>query len=133
MVEFKSLVAAVRHEVGRVGWLELPARAPAPLPEGLSPAAEVGIFRAVSVAEGRSVVVKPMRGTPVLRDLLREHYRGCVLVLVAAAADALPELEALPVLEPAGDAWEVRPPGQSPKRWSAEELARALRRPHPWS
>ena len=132
MVKFGRLIAAVRHETGRVGWLELPTRAPAPLPEELSSAAEVGIFRAVAVGEGRSVAVKPMRGAPVLRDLLREHYRGCVLVLVVAEADILPELSALPILEPSGNGWEVQLEGASPKRWTTEDLARALKRPHPW-
>ncbi len=105
--ELDELIAAVRHEGERVGWLELPAKRPEvpatrpdPIPPALAAAAERGVLRAVAVAGGRSVAVKPMVGEPVLRDLLREHFRGCLLVLVRGGSEA-------PRLESRGDAWVV--------------------------
>jgi hypothetical protein len=85
----------------------------------------LGVLRAVEVGEGRSVVVKPLRGAPVLKDLLREHFRGCVLVLVRGEVEA-------PRLRVEGEGWVVAPPGAASRRNSAEELAEALRTPHPW-
>ena len=101
---------------------------PAPVPERLEAAAGLGALRAVAVGGGRSVAVKPLRGAPVLRDLLREHFRGCAAVLVAgggAPADA-------PALAADGESWTVRSPGAAALRLGAEELVRRLRRPRPW-
>lgn len=120
MVEFKDLIAAVRHQGDRVGWLELES-ATAPLPPGLGEAAACGLLRAVAVGGGRSVAVKPLRGEPVLRDVLREHFRGCLLVLVRGAVDA-------PRIESRDGGWTVG--GKGP--YQAAELAAALRRPRPW-
>ena len=76
----------------RIGWLELaPQAPPAPLPPSLEQAARVGALRAVAIGGGRSVAVKPMRGAPVLKDVLREHFAGCALVLVRGEID-LPKL-----------------------------------------
>ncbi|HYN22970.1 MAG TPA: hypothetical protein VE078_18565, partial [Thermoanaerobaculia bacterium] len=70
--QFASVVEAARAEGLRVGWLELAEVAP--LPEVLECAAALGVLRAVSVGNGRTVAVKPMRGAPVLKDVLREHF-----------------------------------------------------------
>ncbi len=140
VVEFESLIAAARHEGERVGWLELPREASGPVPESLSAAANAGVLRAVAAGGGRSVAVKPLRGEPVLRDLLREHFRGCRLVLVTGEIDA-------PLLEPtderraggapteqrrAGGApaehWMVRTEDGSTTRWTTERLTAALRK-----
>ncbi len=121
--ELAPLIAAVREAGGRVGWLELTA--PEVLPESLEAAASRGVLRAVAVGGGRSVAVKPLRGEAVLRDLVREHFRGCDLVLVSGAVDA-------PLLEPGDGDWLVTVPGQGPTRRTTPELLAALRKPRPW-
>jgi hypothetical protein len=121
---FAPLIAAARALGLRVGWLDL-GGATTPIPAPLEAAAALGVLRAVAVGEARSVAVKPMRGAPVLKDLLREHFRGCVLVLVHG------ELEA-PSLRIEDDAWIVAPPGAASRRYATEELAMALRKPRPW-
>jgi hypothetical protein len=117
-----ELFAAARALDLRIGWLELaPEAAPAPLPPSLAQAADAGALRAVAIGGTRSVAVKPMRGAPVLKDVLREHFTGCALVLVRGEID-------LPRLERDGEGWRVRLDGES-RRYTAEQLARALRKP----
>ena len=128
VVEFEVLVAAVRHAGHRVGWLDLgdpSSEAPGPLPEELATAADLGALRAVSVAGGRSVAIKPLRGAPVLRDLVREHFRGCRLVLVRGTVEA-------PTLEPEDGGWRVRRADGRSFPLSTEELVTRLNRPQPW-
>ena len=125
VVEFERLIAAMRHENERAGWLELLPEAAAPLPESLATAADAGVLRSVAVGAGRSIAVKPMRGRPVLRDLLREHFRGCRLILIQG------EIEA-PWLEPDGEGWTVRKADGSVRRWTTEKLIAALRKPRPF-
>jgi hypothetical protein len=105
----------------RVGWLELEPQAFPALPPSLEQAAEAGALRAVAIGGGRSVAVKPMRGAPVVKDVLREHFAGCALVLVRGEID-------LPKLEREDDGWRVRLDEES-RRYTTEQLARALRRP----
>ncbi len=95
---FASLFAAAAAAGERVGWLELasPPAHPGPLEE----AAAQGALRAVAAGAGRTVSVKPTRGAPVLRDLLREHFLGCSLVLVRGHAGH-------PRLTPAGDDYRL--------------------------
>lgn len=129
VVEFESLIAAVRHQGMRVGWLELPEPAeppepPGPVPVSLANAADFGVLRAVGIAGRRSVAVKPMRGEPVLGDVLREHFRGCHLVLVLGGIDA-------PSLQPGDGGWLVRVDDRQ-TRWSTEKLVAALAQPRPW-
>ena len=146
VVKFEKLVAALRQAGERSGWLDLAGVSdppPVPLPDELAQAADRGVLRAVAVAGGRTVVVKPMRGAPVLRDILREYFRGCRLVLVRG------DLEAL-TLEPEGEGWRIaggsgddlpgedRPgddgvPDDPRGRWlSTDHLVARLRRPHPF-
>ncbi len=122
--EYAELIAAVRAEGLRVGWLELPPAAPEPLPAALAAAAELGVLRAVAVGGGRSVAVKPMRGEPVRRDLLREHFRGCTLVLVRGAVEA-------PILEPRDGGFTVTG-AEGECHLTSDQLAAALRKPRPW-
>jgi hypothetical protein len=122
---YAALIAAVRGEGLRAGWLDLPPEAPAPLPEPLEAAARLGVLRAVAVAGDRGVSVKPIKGAPVLRDLLREHFRGCALVLVRGVIDAA-------LLRPDGEGWIVTAPGEAARRFTTGDLAAALRRPRPW-
>ena len=122
---FASLVEAARALGLRIGWLELGA-APAPVPESLESAAGLGVLRAVSVGEGRTVAVKPLRGAPVLKDLLREHFQGCALVLVKGEVDA-PSLHTED-----GTSWRLALTGNASRLFSTSQLATILRKPHPW-
>jgi hypothetical protein len=121
---FAVLIEAARAEGLRVGWLELDGEAE-PVPGVLGSAAGLGALRAVSVGAGRTVSVKPLRGEPVLRDLLREPFRGCALVLVRGEVDA-------PVLRPEGAAWvlDVRGfEGRAGQAFSTAELLKAFHSP----
>ena len=117
---FSSLVEAARADGLRIGWLELAEVAP--LPEVLAAAAGLGLMRAVSAGGGRTVAVKPLRGEPVLKDLLREHFLGCALVLVRGAVDA-------PHLRRDGDGWMIDAPEKAGQPLTTEQLAAKLRSP----
>jgi hypothetical protein len=120
---FRPVIAAARSLGLRVGWLDLGAT-PGPVPETLGAAADLGVLRAVAVGEGRAVSVKPLRGAPVLKDLLREHFQGCVLVLVRG------ELEDAPALTTDGDGWRISPPGLASRRSSTDDFVASLRKPN---
>jgi len=119
---FSSLVEAARAEGLRIGWLELAEVSP--LPEVLESAAGLGVLRAVSVGGGRTVAVKPLRGAPVLKDVLREHFLGCALVLVRGE-------EAAPRLRPEGEGWVMEIPEQAAQPLTMEQLLGKLRSPLP--
>lgn len=107
----------------RVGWLDLEldyeaAAAPAALEE----AAALGAFRSVGVADRRVLAVKPVRGAPVLEDLLREYFSGCRLVLVRGLGGA-PRL----LNDPQG--YRVGFESGEEKVFTAEALARAASKP----
>jgi hypothetical protein len=118
---FAALMDAARAEGLRVGWLELDGVGE-PVPDVLESAAGLGALRAVSVGAGRTVAVKPMRGAPVLRDVLREHFRGCALVLVRGEVDA-------PALRPEGAAWMLDVRGFAGQAYSTAALLAAFRSP----
>ena len=120
---FGALITAAETEGLRIGWLELEA---APVPEPLADAAAGGVLRAVAVGEGRTVAVKPVRGEPVLEDLLREYFLGCRLVLVAG------ELE-LPRLEPDGESWIVTRSDGSAERLTTGPRTAANSASRTWS
>jgi hypothetical protein len=122
--KFAPLVEAARALGLRIGWLELGGTAH-PVPPILEAAGGLGVLRAVEVGEGRTVAVKPLRGAPVLKDLLREHFRGCALVLVRGEIAA-------PSLRIEDSIWTVTPPGAPSRSYTPEKLAEALRRPNPW-
>jgi hypothetical protein len=123
---FVALIDAARALKLRIGWLDWPGEpGECPVPSALEMAADLGVLRAVAVGEGRTVAVKPLRGRPVLKDLLREHFLGCALVLVRGAVDA-------PALEPDGDSWRLELPANTSRRLTTSELAEALRKPPPW-
>ena len=122
---FAPLVEAARALGLRVGWLELAPPPPVPGSLGdLETAAGLGVLRAVAAGGGRAVAVKPLKGEPVLGDLLREHFRGCALVLVRGEAAA-------PLLQEEGDRWTVTVPGETARAFAATDLAAALRSPRP--
>lgn len=126
---FAPLAAALAAEGLRLGWLELAAAPPEPLAVELAAALDLGVLRAVAVGPGRSLAAKPLRGAPVLRDLLREHFRGCRLVLVAGPGAP----RELPALEPNGGGYRVEPPGAAARTLAPAALATRLRRPRPWA
>jgi hypothetical protein len=155
---FAPLLSAVAAAGLRAGWLEL--RPPAPPAPTLAAAAALGACRAVAAGGGTSVAVKPLRGAPVLRDLLREHFHGCALVLVSGAAP--PGAPLPPRLEAEGDGWRIAgapsagdaagtavaaataaasdagaaggtPPATAPLHLDTAGLVAALRRPRPWA
>jgi hypothetical protein len=119
---FAPLIAAVQALDLRVGWLDLAP--PPPVPGDLETAAGLGALRAVAAGGGRAVVVKPLKGEPVLGDLLREHFRGCVLVLVRGELNA-------PLLQAEGERWTVTVAGEAARAFASTDLAEALRSPRP--
>ena len=122
--KFAPLIEAARALGLRIGWLELGGTAH-PVPPVLEAAAASSVLRAVEVGDGRTVAVKPLRGAPVLKDLLREHFRGCALVLVRGEVEA-------PWLRLEGEGFVVAPSGAASRSYTPEKLAEALRKPHPW-
>ena len=58
VVEFEQLIAAMRHQGERAGWLELPEKAAEPLPESLMTAGAVPLSGSVhrDVLEGSKIV-----------------------------------------------------------------------------
>lgn len=119
--QFAPIVEVARAEGLRVGWLELAEVAP--LPEVLESAAGLGVLRAVAAGNGRTVAVKPMRGAPVLKDVLREHFLGCALVLVRGEVEA-------PRLRRKEEDWLVEVPEQAGRTFTTEKLVAELRSPH---
>jgi hypothetical protein len=133
---FAALLAALAAAGLRAGWLELGAAEPAAA--SLESAAALGARRAVAAGSGRSVAVKALRGEPVLRDLLREHFPGCALVLVRVRGAEPPAPEVVPLapapaLFPSGDGWRIARAGDAAaQQFDTPGLLAALRRPRPW-
>ena len=111
---YRDLIAAVAAAGERVGWLEM--RAPDRLDESLEEAVEAGALRGVAVGAERSLAVKAMRGRRVLGDLLREHFKGCRLVLVSAPGEPDADLEGLIRLRRSGEEWELIAESGGPQR-----------------
>ncbi len=123
VAEHAALVRGLADGGERVGWLDL-GSAVAP-PGDLEEAAAAGMLRAVAVGGNRVTTVKPVLGATVLDDLLREHFRGCRLVLVRGG-------ENLVRLAADGDGWRLVPPVGPAVRQSTAELIASLRRPSFW-
>jgi len=119
---FQSLFAAAREAGERFGWLELATDAASPVPPDLASAAESGALRAVRSGGGRTIVVKPVAGPAVLRDLVREHFLGCTLILVRG-------WEGWPRVEPSAGGYELRSAVGRSRSFGAAELVAELRRP----
>jgi hypothetical protein len=128
---FAALFAAIAAAGLRAGWLEL--KQPEPAAADLETAMALGARRAVAAGGGRSVAWKPLRGAPVLKDLLREHFLGCALVLVRGEESATVPLAEVPALSPAGDGWRLARSGDvAVQHCETSEVVAALRRPRPW-
>lgn len=117
---YASLFAAAKVAGLRIGWLVLDASVDPPSPLQAAPLLEA--FRAVAVGEGRAVSVKPMRGKPVLRDLLREHFLGADVVLVAGLA-------LYPRLAARENGWHLAESATASRSYTTEELLVRLRKP----
>jgi hypothetical protein len=130
---FGPLLAAVEHAGERAGWLELPgsgaggaessgSRLLGDAAESIDLVLQTGAWKVVAVSDRASVAVKRLRGPAVLRDLLREHFRGCRLVLVRGDI-------ALPALRPRADGWELESLAGETRLLSTADLIRSLRAP----
>lgn len=84
--DYEALMTAAAAAGLRVGWLEI-AQQTEP-PKSLAGVAGSGALRAVVVAPGWTVSAKKRKGEPVLADLVREHFLGCRLVLIAGLPPA---------------------------------------------
>ena len=119
--EFAPLFAAAKAAGLRVGWLAMNAPVDPPPPLQAPPLLEA--FRAVAVGDGRSIAMKPMKGKAILRDLLREHFLGADVVLVAG-------LELFPRLTARGDGpWNLVESTTASRTYTTEELLVRLRKP----
>jgi len=117
---FSELFAAARQAGVRIGWLDLKAM-PQP-PAELASAVECGVSRAVA-AGGRQVVsLKALRGEPVLRDLLREHFVGFAVVLLRSASG-------WPKLRPDENGFRLETASGDDRQLDAAGLLRELCRP----
>jgi hypothetical protein len=119
---FAALFEAARARGERIGWLDWSEE---PAPGGaLDAAAALGALRAVALGAGRTVAVKRLAGAPVLRDLVREHFLGCGLVLIRGRAGT-------PSIAPAGVGFRVETaPGRARELAAGEALAELLRPRH---
>lgn len=125
---FEPLVSALSQKRQRVGWLELEAASAVP---SLDAAAQAGVLRAVAVGGGRCVAVKRLR-RPVLRDLLREHFSGCALVLVRVGGAAEPPPFTLqPTLYVSEDRFEIAT-AERRQSFDLEALVASLGRSSTW-
>ena len=117
---FEALVRAAAERGARVGWLDWDA-ASAP-PEQLAGAAGAGVAKAVAVSAGGSISWKARKGPPVLRDVLREQFLGCAIVLARG-------LEGAPRLIADGPTYRLEATGAAPRTLAAAEAAAELLRP----
>lgn len=119
-VAFEPLFVAARERGVRLGWLELDSAAFPPPTLAFAPLA--GAFRAVAVGNRTSIAVKPMKGSPVLRDLLREHFLGADVVLIKG-------MDLFPKLTRGDTGWCLTESATVESRVTLEELFARLRKP----
>jgi hypothetical protein len=119
---FEPLVRAVSKAGMRVGWLDFRA---IETPDALAAASETGVFRAVSVGESSTVSVKSRIGPAVTKDLIREYFQGCSVVLISGRETAVS-------LHRRDDQWAVSSPGGEEEVFTTERLVAALRRVRPF-
>jgi hypothetical protein len=119
--DYAELLEALEAERMRVGWLDLQGgQVPSPWREVTA----AGIFKAVALADNLTIAVKPRRGGFVMKDLLREHFLGCSLVLVRGG-------DGLPHLEVAEAGWRLVVPGELPRCLDTAGLVATLSGPRP--
>ena len=126
---FETLVLAAKELGLRVGWLDLETLPQ--VPEALAEANRSGAYRSVAVTARGTLAAKSIGGGLLLKDLLREHFLGCSLVLVlgqASAALGKGALASIPRLSEHPRGWSIGVGGATIELSSAE-LAARLRRP----
>lgn len=134
LLEFAQLVAALRQDGHRAGWLEWAPGVPPEPPLAFPAAGDSGVARAVRVDAERNLAVKCRRGPPVLADVLREHFHGDLLVLILLDGENEdPLLREAPRLDPTSAGWRVTPPDGPPRELTTAQLAAELRRPRPFA
>jgi len=119
---YLELIEALRADGRRVGWLDLSGTR---VPATLMAASGAGVLRAVGVDDGVTVAVKPRKGGVVLKDLLREYFVGCSVVLVRGG-------EGLPRLSAAEGGWLLEVPGATTRSLDTARLVATLRKPRPF-
>jgi hypothetical protein len=119
---FEPLVRAVSKAGMRVGWLDFRS---IETPDALAAASATGVFRAVSVGESSTVSVKSRIGPAVTKDLIREYFQGCSVVLISGRETAVS-------LHRRDDQWAVSSPGGEEEVFTTERLVAALRRVRPF-
>lgn len=117
---FADVVRAARERGARVGWLEWETAAGAP--DALAAPAAAGVAKAVAVSADGSLAWKARRGPAVLRDVLREQFLGCAIVLARG-------LEGAPRLVAEGQRYRFEATGAAPRRLDAAEAVAELLRP----
>lgn len=122
--DFAPLFKAATAAGVRIGWLVFDA--PVEPPPALQSPPLLEAFRAVAVGNLRSIALKPMKGKPVLRDLLREHFLGADVVLVAGL-DLYPRLTPRP--DDGEGAWHLAESVTAGRVYSTAELLVRLRKP----
>ena len=122
--DFAPLFAAAAAAGVRIGWLVFDA--PVEPPPALQSPPLLEAFRSVAVGNLRSITMKPMKGKPVLRDLLREHFLGADVVLVSGL-DLFPRLA--PREKEGGIGWHLIESSTASRTYSTDELLVRLRKP----
>lgn len=123
---YVELLAALGAGGLRFGWLEWPQpeTEPEPLPEPLRQAAAAGALRAVAVGRRLTVAVKSRQGPPVVRDLVREHFRGCAVVFVRGGRPG-----ASVTLRAEAGGWSLTALDGAATRYDSASLVERLRSP----
>jgi hypothetical protein len=121
---FAPLFSAAALAGVRVGWLAMDA--PVEPPAALQAPSLVAAFRAVAVGNFCSIAMKRMKGEPVLRDVLREHFLGADVVLVSGL-DLFPRL----TLRDSGrdSGWHLAESATAGRVYTLAELFVRLRKP----
>lgn len=116
---FAPLVELARGKGLRVGWLALEEPT---LTADLASALESGMAQSVVAGSRFTVTARVRRGSPVLDDLLRQHFLGCDAVLVYGEVSA-------PVLECDGSGWKLTTMEGHTRHLDSGQLLANLRRP----
>ncbi len=123
---YAPLLAATAAAGLRVGWLEMKDAPPPPQP--LQDALQASADRAVVIGETWTLAARPRKGAARLRELLRQQFLGCTLVLVHGEVE-VPS----PMLAAVDDGWRITIPDAAERRLTTDGLVAALREPRPFA
>ena len=116
---FAPLVELARRKGLRVGWLALQEPS---LTADLVSALESGVAQSVVAGSRYTVTARVRSGSPVVDDLLRQHFLGCDAVLVYGEVSA-------PALECDGSGWRLTTMKGRTHRLDSDQFLATLRRP----